>query len=220
MNPRESFARNSDLDLLMSQMTERRLKRLRAVAFSRQRGLTVAMDWVKNAFNLAAISRTVEAFGVSNVHYTAPSYFDPKKAAKPAAKAANKWVDYQFHATTADCIAHLQSKDYIVAALVLSFRAQSLYAVDWSQFERLAVLIGNEHEGVSKEGEQLADLHINIPMHGITESLNVSVATAITLAEIIRQREASPTDFRLSTPEAEALYEEYIRRAAAKWHHR
>lgn len=219
MNPRERYVRNSDLELLTSQMTQRRLDRLREVAFNRQRGLTVVMDWVKNAFNLGAISRTVEAFGVTLVHFSAPDYFDPKKEAKPVAKAANKWVDFQYHNTTAECITYLHDNGYTVAALVLSPQAKPLYDVSWADYDQLAIVIGNEHDGVSETAQQLTDVHVQIPMRGMSESLNVSVATAITLSEITRQRTTSVKDFTLAEDEAKALYEEYIRRAAAKWHH-
>lgn len=215
---REAAVRNSDLDTLMAQMTERRLQKLRDVASNRQRGLTIAMNYVKNAHNLSAISRTAESFGVQLIHFTAPDYFDPKKSDKSVSKASNKWIDYQYHDSIEACIDHLHGQRTTIAAMVVSDRARTVYDVEWAQYDELALLIGNEHEGLSDVAAESVDLHITIPMRGMAESLNVSVAVAIALSEVTRQREATSKSYQLSEDEIELLFREFVRRAATKWH--
>ncbi len=70
----------------------------------------------------------------------------------------------------------------------ISEGAQDLYKIDFT--EKSAIVMGNEHRGVSKEAEDLADEKFYIPMYGMVQSLNVSVSAAITIYEALRQRTA------------------------------
>jgi len=71
--------------------------------------------------------------------------------------------------------------------------------------EKAAILVGNEHRGVSKEAVELSDGTIFIPMKGMIQSLNVSVATAIILYEALRQREAAGEYLKSDLSESETL---------------
>ena len=214
MSSKHDIAQQADISFLEAHMKPRRVQRIRQVAESRQRGLAIIMEDVWNPHNLAAIARSADAFGIQHIHYTtAENYFDPTQIGKASSSGANKWIDFHYHEDIADCIEALQREGWFVAATVMTPEARSIYDVDWPQYERVAVLMGNEHDGLSARAIDKADMHIIIPMRGMVQSFNVSVATAITIAEITRQRDISEKDFRLPEAEAQVLYETFIRKA-------
>jgi len=67
--------------------------------------------------------------------------------------------------------------------------AKNLYELDLTK--KTAIVLGNEHRGVTVEAAELADENFLIPMHGMVQSLNVSVAAAVVLYEALRQRSNS-----------------------------
>lgn len=195
--------------------TAERLERIWKAANSRQRDLMVVMEDVYIPHNLAAIARTCDVFGVQQIAFTLENhkYFDPRHVGKIASSSASKWVDYRiFHDGTQNCLNTLKGEGYHILGLMVDENAQSLYGLNLTQHDRLAVMVGNEHKGLSPAAQQYADTQVVIPMRGIIESLNVSVATAILLSEITRQREKSGKDYRISEADAFALFENFLRR--------
>lgn len=196
-------------------LTERRRTRLRQTAQQRQRGLMVVMENVHNQHNLAAIARSCDAFGVQSLAFTVEQaeLFGLREETKFTSSSASKWLDYRiFEGGTETCLTTLQAEGWHIAATVADTDAPSLYDFDWTRYPKLAVLVGNEKEGLSPSALRLADVRMTIPMRGLIQSLNVSVAAAITLAEVVRQRDASPQDFHLSPTEAEQLYQTLVQR--------
>jgi len=172
---------------------------------------------VHNPHNLAAIARSCDAFGVQQVAFTMADSetFDPTNRNTPTSTSASKWIDYRaFEDGTEPCFATLKREGWHIAATVAGNDVPSLYDIAWTQpeYEHLAVVVGNERVGLSETAVQHASSAITIPMLGMIRSLNVSVATAIILAEITRQRHASPKNYRLSTAEAEKLFKDFSRR--------
>jgi tRNA (guanosine-2'-O-)-methyltransferase len=94
----------------------------------------------------------------------------------------------------------------------ISDDAKSIYQLDFS--DKVAIVLGNEHRGVSDDAEKLADEKIMIPMFGMVQSLNVSVAAAIILYEAARQRIAKGKydDSQLTKVELEELVEQWCRK--------
>lgn len=203
------------LERRWEQLTERRQQRLTDAARQRQRGLMVVMEDVHNPHNLAAIARSCDAFGVQQVTFTVQDHnlFDPHSVGRISSSSASKWLDYRiFETGTKACFQTLQAEGWHLLATVAGDDIPSLYDVDLTAHEKLAVLVGNEHQGLSQTAINLADSYITIPMRGMIQSFNVSVATAITLAEITRQREASPVDFNISPEDARTLALDFMQR--------
>lgn len=147
-----------------------------------------------------AVVRTCDALGIQDVHFIAENEkaFDPMKIGKSTSSTARKWVDYHAWASTKECLQQLQGDGYVLVATMVSDDAESIFDVTFDQ-EKIALLIGNERNGLSKTAAQMADRHVVIPMRGMVQSLNVSVAAAIFLYEITRQRIPSIDTF---TPNA------------------
>ena len=167
-------------------MTPQRFRKLQAILQQRQLDLTVLMDNVHKPHNLSAIVRSCDAVGVHHVH--AVTRMQVFKTDKDITSGAGKWVNIHKHAGLDDAVAHLRTQNMQILAAHLSEDAVDFRAVDYTR--PTAIVLGTELYGVSEQGLQLADQHIIIPMLGMIDSLNVSVAAALILFEAQRQRQA------------------------------
>ncbi|MGD8428987.1 MAG: tRNA (guanosine(18)-2'-O)-methyltransferase TrmH [Ectothiorhodospiraceae bacterium] len=165
-------------------MSATRLERLRAALDRRQPDLRVFLEGVHKPHNLSAILRTCDAVGVFRAHAViAEGDFTFHRN---ASAGVGKWVDVVTHADVATGIRAMQEEGLRVCAATLSPRAVDFREVDYTR--PTAVLLGAELRGVSATAEALVDEHIVIPMDGLGQSLNVSVAAAVILFEAQRQR--------------------------------
>jgi tRNA (guanosine-2'-O-)-methyltransferase len=165
--------------------TERRLNRLEEVLRRRQPDLTVVMENIHDPHNVSAILRSCDAAGVMAVQliYTDMEFPDIGKKSSASAK---KWVERRRFKNVKECYDKLHEEGYAIYATHLAEKAMPQYAIDMTQ--KVAIVVGNEHDGVSAEAAKLADGIVQIPMLGMIQSLNVSVATAVILFEAVRQR--------------------------------
>lgn len=168
-------------------MTPERYALLQACLDRRQPDLTVLTDNVHKPHNLSAIVRTCDAVGIFQAH--AISADGSVGRHKKTAGGSNRWVDLKVHPSLGGAAAELRSAGHQILAAHLSDSAEDFRAVDYTV--PTAILMGSELEGVSAEAAALADRHIVIPMAGMVESLNVSVAAAVILFEAQRQRQAA-----------------------------
>jgi tRNA (guanosine-2'-O-)-methyltransferase len=166
-------------------MTPEREEKFRRVIANRQPTLTVVMENIHDPHNISAILRTCDAVGMLDVYVISNKAPKPKFGKKSSA-SAKKWVNARFFSSVDDCYAALREKGFKIWATHLSSNALSLYALPLS--EPAALVFGNEHAGVSEEARASADGNFIIPMMGMIQSLNVSVACAVTLYEALRQR--------------------------------
>lgn len=165
-------------------MIPRRYQRLKQVLDQRQPDLTVLMEDVHKPHNLSAIIRTCDAVGIFAVH--AVNRHSDTLTYSQVAQGSEKWVKLNFHADITTAIQYLQQIDYRVYAAHLSESAIDYRQVDYTQ--PTAILLGTEKWGVTDKAADLVDGHIVIPMQGMVQSLNVSVANAVVLFEAQRQR--------------------------------
>lgn len=192
----------------------RRRERVWDVLGRRQPDLTVLAENVHKPHNLSAMLRSCDAVGIGTVHAVWPTGGVPTFNATSA--SAEKWVDLVVHGDTPGAIAHLRSAGMRVYAAHLSDTATDFRDVDYAV--PCAVVFGNEKEGVSDEAASLADQHVIIPMLGMIQSLNVSVATAVILFEAQRQRRASGLydEPRVTPAELESRAAEWLRTKAER----
>lgn len=165
--------------------TEHRIDRLTTTLKYRQPDLTVVIENIYDPHNVSAILRTCDAAGVMNVQlvYTNTDFPD---IGKKSSASAWKWVERRKFSSVKECYDKLHKEGFTIYATHLSKKAKSIYGIDL--VKKVALVVGNEHEGVSSDASRLADGIIQIPMFGMVQSLNVSVATAIILFESVRQR--------------------------------
>lgn len=168
--------------------TERRLHRLEQVLHHRQPDLTIVMENIHDPHNVSAVLRSCDAAGVMEVQliYTDEDFPDIGKKSSASAK---KWVELRQFKNVKDCYKKLHEEGFTIFATHLEEKAKSLFDINMTQ--KIAIVVGNEHQGVSPEAAQAADGILQIPMFGMIQSLNVSVATAVILFEAVRQRIAT-----------------------------
>jgi tRNA (guanosine-2'-O-)-methyltransferase len=188
--------------------TDERLAKLRAALRRRQPDLTVVMENIHDPHNVSAMLRSCDAVGVLRVHLVYTNEAVPDIGAKSSA-SARKWVERTSHRSMAECYTRLRSEGYAVYATRLDPQARSLYDLDLTR--PTAFVFGNEHRGVSDEAASEADGSVMIPMLGMIQSLNVSVACAVSLFEAARQR------MKVGAYEMPKMSEEELERLLKVW---
>jgi len=196
-------------------VTERRRAKVNEVVAQRQRGVIVLED-IADPHNAAAVLRTSEALGFQKVCYVfaANEPYNPRQIGKESSGSANKWLDFAIYRSTEACLEDLKADGHETVATVADGEAESILEADLTT-SRIALLFGNEHRGLSQTAVEMADRHLTIPLCGMVRNLNLSVAAAICLFEVTRQRNQSgPDAFRLPDDERAALTDAFLDRAS------
>lgn len=166
-------------------MSPERYARICEMLATRQPDLTVCLEQVHKPHNVSAIIRTADAVGVHQVHAVWPT--TRMRTLVSSAAGSNSWVSVKTHRTIGDAVGHLKTQGMQILATNLSARAVDFREVDYTR--PTCVLLGQEKTGITEEALALADQDIVIPMIGMVQSLNVSVASALILYEAQRQRQ-------------------------------
>ena len=189
--------------------TQERETKIRAVLSRRQPDLALVLANIHDPHNVSAIYRSCDAFGVPAVHlyYTTTAF--PHLGAKSSA-SARKWVESVRHSDAAGMVASLRAKGMRIYATSFSPSARPVGEYDLTL--PTAIIMGNEHSGVDAELLPLADGELYIPMYGMIQSFNVSVASALILAEAARQRALAGAYDTPSYPpdELEQRYQDWL----------
>ena len=162
-------------------VTSERLERIEEVVRSRTDGLALVLDCINDPHNSSAVLRSADAFGVQSVHVIVGEH--GFRASRGVSKGTHRWLDVARYESAEACVRSLKRDGYTiyVAAMGADTQPQDLHDTP-----RLAIVFGNEHRGVSAEMRSLADGAFAIPMCGFVESLNISVAAAITMQTLAR----------------------------------
>ncbi|MBS1915916.1 MAG: RNA methyltransferase [Bacteroidetes bacterium] len=190
-------------------MTPERKSRLENVLNKRQNNLTIVLENVFDPHNISAVMRTCDAVGVQDVYILNTKIPRHKKWGAKSSSSAAKWLSVHQFTNAEECFAALRRKYDLVLTTHLSSNSVSLYDIDFTG--RVALVFGNEHEGVSQEIRNLADGNFIIPQTGIIKSLNISVACAVSLYEAFRQKS------KAGHYEQPAFNKEYREALMAKW---
>ncbi len=167
-------------------MTPEREAKITRVLNHRQSGLVVVMENVHDPHNISAVMRTCDAVGVQDVFVLTTKIARHKRFGKTSSASAAGWLSIHQYEDTAECMAAVRKCCDKVYATHLGVESHSLY--DLKLTERVALVFGNEHSGVTEECLEYCDGNFIIPQVGMVQSLNISVACAITLYEAMRQR--------------------------------
>ena len=168
-------------------MTPERTARITSVLNNRQPDLTVILENVHDPHNISAVMRSCDAVGIQEIYVLMTVLPRHNSYGINAAASAMKWLTLHHFDNTAECMAAVRKKYDKVYATHLETDAHSLYELDLTQ--RVALVFGNEHAGVTKECLDLCDGNFIIPQVGMVQSLNVSVACAVSFYEAFRQRQ-------------------------------
>jgi len=165
-------------------MTAQRYQKIRDVLSKRQSDLTLLLEEVHKPHNVSAVIRSAEAVGVNTVHAV---WEENNVLPKAISMGSQVWVNTQQHKSMTAAISHLKQQNMQVLVTHLDERALDFRSVDYTR--PTAIILGQEKTGATQEAVAMADQSIIVPMVGMVQSLNVSVAAAIILYEAQRQRE-------------------------------
>jgi tRNA (guanosine-2'-O-)-methyltransferase len=167
-------------------MTPERRDKLTGVLNRRQPNLTVVMENVQDPHNISAVMRTCDAVGIQDIYILNNKIPPHKKWGAKSSSSAVKWLTIHQFTEVEACIEALRKRYNRIYTTHLATDAVSLYDIDFTQ--SVALVFGNEHAGVSDEIRALADGNFIIPQMGIIQSLNISVACAVSIYEAMRQK--------------------------------
>lgn len=166
-------------------LSNRKLK-IEQLLKHRQPNLTVVLENIDDPFNVSAILRTCDSVGVHNVYII--NYGNKKDYAfrhKPSV-GVGKWLTIHQFNEIDECMKIVKEKFENIWATHLNSKSESLFKKDFTQ--SCAIVFGNEHDGISDEMLKHCNGNLVIPQFGMVQSLNVSVACAVTLHEAMRQK--------------------------------
>jgi tRNA (guanosine-2'-O-)-methyltransferase len=168
-------------------LTEKRLKRFITVVNKRQKYFTLVCENIHDPHNVSAILRTADSVGIDKIYLIYNTSKFPK-IGRVSSASAKKWVELIKFTTVEECFKQLKKQKYRIFSTYLSDSEKNYSLYDLDLTGRTAIVLGNEHEGVSEEARNLSDKNFIIPMAGMVQSLNVSVSAAVCLYEAMRQR--------------------------------
>ena len=167
----------------------RRFERLKSVLNHRMADLTVLLEHVEKPHNLSAILRSCDAVGALEAHIV--SLQGRPRTFNSTAQGSQKWVPLNDHPTIETAIGSLKDRGFRVYGTHLGVEAKDYRDCDFTG--PTAFVLGAEKWGLTDRARDLMDEALFIPMRGMVQSLNVSVATATLLFEALRQRHAAGT---------------------------
>ncbi len=201
-------------------MNNRRLEKFHAVVNRRQPDLTIVLENVTDVHNIGAVLRSADSVGIKEVYILntdAHLQKDYVTIGKRTSMGTRKWVDVHYFTDAEACFLDLKAKYGKVLGAMLGQGACDFYDLDLT--ESVALFFGNEKRGISTLAQPYLDGKFIIPQFGMAESLNVSVACAVTLYEAFRQRNKKgfyDAPYRMGEAEREALFQVYYERHKAR----
>lgn len=145
------------------------------------------LDNIRSMHNVGSVFRSADAFLIEAIFLCGYTPQPPHRDINKTALGATETVDWISFANTVEAVQELKNKGYKIYAIEQTEGSISLEKFSVNSNEKIAVVFGNEVEGVNDEVLQLTDGSIEIPQSGMKHSLNVSVAAGIVLWEIYRK---------------------------------
>ncbi len=164
-------------------LTEERQRKINSVVKERCFDISVVLESIYDRGNISAVMRTAEGMGFANFHII--ETFEKFKNANRVTQGADKWVEARKWKTSKEAIDYFKKNKIRICVTSLE-ASKPLHEIDFST--PLALVLGNEKDGVSKEMLEAADERVIIPMPGFVQSFNISIAGALSLYHISSDR--------------------------------
>lgn len=149
--------------------------------------ISIILDNVLDTYNVGSIFRLADAVAAEKVYLCGQTLTPPNSRIKKASINTWQWVEWEYVSTAKEAIeqCRMLNAEYRIIAVEQDPRSKPFYEVTYEI--PLAIVVGNETTGVSKEVLDMADIIVELPMWGINKSLNVMVSCGIILYEIMKQ---------------------------------
>ncbi|PIZ04975.1 MAG: hypothetical protein COY58_01535 [Gammaproteobacteria bacterium CG_4_10_14_0_8_um_filter_38_16] len=179
----EKYACSHIINTLLPFITDQRKARIESVIQYRLDSITLALENPADINNALACVRTCEALGVSTIHIISPEH--DARYIHTITQSAFYWVEIIFHPHLQHFLQAMKNENRIIAGAVLNANTPlSALSIE----KPLCLLIGNEHRGLSDEAKAQCDYIFSIPMCGMIDSFNLSVAAAISLFDVTQRK--------------------------------
>ncbi|KAE8021755.1 hypothetical protein FH972_007619 [Carpinus fangiana] len=181
----ECLSSREVLEAMSPHILDVRKEKFRNVVLNRSYSVCLVVEGLCDFGNVSAVCRSADALGFQSVHVVS---CDSKRYRdnRHVSMGAEKWLDIEIWNSTQECFKVLKSRGYRIATTHVGMDAVSIYDMDWSC--PTAIVVGNENRGISDKALELSDLHCSIPMKGMVDSFNVSVAAGILMHHAVCDR--------------------------------
>ncbi len=212
MNQQEGNLQESAVEFLAylgQYITAHKKSAIERVLAQRTRFFTVVLEDIFKPHNASAVLRTCDCFGIQDIHLIEKT--DTYKINPFVTRGAAQWVDLHKYFTPEGsavdvCFGRLRSEGYVIYGTSPATDSISIHDLPLLPNQKVALVFGNEHEGISEEVKSKVDGLVHIPMRGFTESFNISVSASIFLYELIkRANEMEIPNFHLSEEDRDEL---------------
>ena len=199
------------IDYLSGFVNEERRERLAKILSQRTRHITVVLEDIYQSQNASAVVRTCECLGIQELHVIENHH---EYRLNPAVvQGASKWIDLIKHNqaeqdNTRACIEQLKQRGYRIIAMAPGQAGKTVEQLDTR--DKLALCFGSEEPGLSANLQALADETVRIPIHGFTQSYNLSVSAAISLYTLVSILRNSTINWQLDESDATDLYIKWL----------
>jgi tRNA (guanosine-2'-O-)-methyltransferase len=199
------------IQYLLTFVSENRKKRFDEVIAERTDHLRIVLENVYQGHNASAVLRSCESFGIQDVHFIENR--NHLKISDDVAMGSSNWLNIHRHNksanNTVEAIQHLKSLGYRIVATSPHKNDCTIdkLAVD----KKLALVFGTEIDGISDDVIEHADEFVKIPMHGFTESFNVSVCAALCMYELSTRIRKNVPEYHLTEQEKTDVYFNWLK---------
>ena len=199
----------NDLVSVVNFLSPRRIQRIKKILNNKTDYVAVVLDDINQPHNATAVLRSFEAFGFLNVYVVEKrSIFKPVKG---ISNSAEKWIFIKRFKDYDECYQELKKNGYkLCITTPYDENKKTITPENFSFDSKLAVVIGNEVEGVSEYFKERADIFMSIKTYGFVESLNLSVACGIIMYELRKKLENEKIDFRLNQLKKAEIFSKWI----------
>ncbi len=149
--------------------------------------ITIVLDNVLDTYNVGSVFRLADAVAAQKVILCGQTLTPPNSRIKKASINTTGWVTWEYAENTVAAVTRLKEQGNTIVAVEQDARSKPFYDVDYPF--PLAIIVGHESDGISKDVLALSDLIVEMPMWGINTSLNVMVSAGIILYEIMKQHD-------------------------------
>jgi len=202
------------IDCLRPFITDQRFEVFEDILKKRTRETCVVLEQVANPHNASAVMRSAEAFGLFELHVIPQE--GSFSASRNVASGAQKWLDLHMHAQTDKCFDSLRARGYQIWASDLQENALPIEKIDFSK--KIALVFGNERDGISEYARKYSDQRFIVPMQGFVESFNISVAAAISIYHVSQARAAQGLKSGLTPKDHKAVLASWITQSVRASH--
>jgi len=200
-------------ELLQPFLLPQRIERLKEVLADRVLSVTLVLENLHKDYNISAILRTCESFGIQNVHVVPQP--GEGKVFRTVTQGCHKWLTIHRHDDVSTCLQDLREKGFRILAGAFREDAVPLERTDFSG--RVALVFSNELEGADPVVLDQVDGFFVIPMSGFSQSLNVSVAAGIVIHEALRYKVKTGEELeRIPPEESGRILKEWVKKSVRR----